>query len=223
MPERVLGLNEKLYAYLIENSLRDDPVLRDLRAETARLPMGEMQISPEQGQLMALLAQAIQARRCIEIGTFTGYSSISVARALPPDGRMICCDVSEEYTRIARKYWARAGLADKITLELGPALPTLDRLIAMGEAGRFDFAFIDADKENYRHYYERCLTLLRPGGLILVDNVLWGGSVADKRNKGASTEAIRAFNKRLKNDGRVSLSLLPVGDGLTLALKRAAD
>ena len=223
MPERVLGLNEKLYAYLIENSLRDDPVLRDLRLETERLPMGEMQISPEQGQLMALLAQAIQARRCIEIGTFTGYSSISVARALPPDGRMICCDVSEEYTRIARKYWARAGLADKITLELGPALPTLDRLIAMGEAGRFDFAFIDADKENYRHYYERCLTLLRPGGLILVDNVLWGGSVADNRNKGASTEAIRAFNKRLKNDGRVSLSLLPVGDGLTLALKRAAD
>ena len=220
MPERVLGLSEKLYAYLIENSLRDDPVLRDLRLETARLPMGGMQISPEQGQLMALLAQAIQARRCIEIGTFTGYSSISVARALPADGRMICCDVSEEYTKIAQKYWARAGVADKIALELGPALATLDRLIAKGEAGRFDFAFIDADKENYRHYYERCLTLLRKGGLIVVDNVLWGGSVADKRNKRVTTEAIRAFNKRLKSDSRVSLSLLPVGDGLTLALKR---
>jgi caffeoyl-CoA O-methyltransferase len=220
MPEHVLALTDKLYDYLLDASLRDDPVLRALRAETARLPWGGMQISPEQGQFMALLVQAIQAKRALEVGTFTGYSSISVARALPADGRLICCDVSEEYTNVARKYWKRAGVDQKITLELGPALATLDKLIAQGEAGHFDFAFIDADKENYRHYYERCLTLMRPGGLILVDNVLWGGSVADKRNKRTSTEAIRAFNKRLKSDNRVSLSLLPVGDGLTLALKR---
>jgi predicted O-methyltransferase YrrM len=221
MPSRVLSVTDRLYDYLLESSLRDDPVLRDLRKETARLPWGGMQISPEQGQFMALLVEMLGARRAIEIGTFTGYSSIAVARALPAEGRLICCDVSEEYTNVARKYWQRAGVADKITLELGPALVTLDKLIEQGESGRFDFAFIDADKENYRHYYERCLTLLRPGGLIVIDNVLWGGAVADRRKHDSSTEAIRAFNKRLKVDQRVSLSLLPIGDGITLALKRS--
>ncbi len=222
MPSRVLAVTDRLYDYLLAASLRDDPVLRDLRKETARLPWGGMQISPEQGQFMALLVEMLGARQAIEIGTFTGYSSISVARALPADGKLICCDVSEEYTNVARKYWRRAGVADKITLALGPALATLDRLIEIGEIGRFDFAFIDADKENYRHYYERCLTLLRPGGLIVIDNVLWGGAVADKRKRDASTVAIRAFNKRLKADQRVSVSLLPIGDGITLALKRHA-
>jgi predicted O-methyltransferase YrrM len=222
LPSRVLAVTDRLYDYLLAASLRDDPVLRDLRKETARLPWGGMQISPEQGQFMALLVEMLGARQAIEIGTFTGYSSISVARALPADGKLICCDVSEEYTNVARKYWRRAGVADKITLALGPALATLDRLIEIGEIGRFDFAFIDADKENYRHYYERCLTLLRPGGLIVIDNVLWGGAVADKRKRDASTVAIRAFNKRLKADQRVSVSLLPIGDGITLALKRHA-
>ena len=222
MSSRSIQLTDKLYRYLVAVSLRDDELLRRLRRETERLPMGGMQISPEQGQFMGLLVALIGARQAIEIGTFTGYSSLSVARALPPDGRLICCDVSAEYTAVARKYWQEAGVGDKVTLVLGPALGTLDRLIAEGNAGAFDFAFIDADKTNYRNYFERCLTLLRPGGLIAVDNVLWSGRVADARRQDADTSAIRAFNKRLLKDSRVLVSMLPVGDGLTLALKRRA-
>ncbi|MFI4988401.1 MAG: class I SAM-dependent methyltransferase [Alphaproteobacteria bacterium] len=220
MSSRSLNLNDRLYDYLVTASLRDDKHLRRLRAETARLPMGGMQISPKQGQFMALLVELMAAKTALEIGTFTGYSSLSVARALPEDGRLLCCDVSEAYTRIARKYWLAAGVAHKITLELGPALDTLDRLLAEGRDASFDFAFIDADKANYRHYYERCLKLVRPGGLIAVDNVLWSGRVADPKRQDADTKAIRAFNARLKKDKRVSLSMLPLGDGLTLALRR---
>jgi len=217
---RSLQLSDKLYAYLLSVSLRDEPLQRRLRRETRRMPMGGMQISPEQGQFMALLIELIGARKALEIGTFTGYSALSVARALPRDGHLVCCDVNAATTAVARKYWAAAGVAGKVTLELGPALKTLDRLLAEGAAGSFDFAFIDADKTSYRHYFERCLTLMRPGGLIAVDNVLWSGRVVDARRTDADTRAIRAFNKRLKGDRRVTLSMLPVGDGLTLALKR---
>ena len=220
MSARSIELTDRLYRYLISVSLREDKLLRRLRRETERLPMGGMQISPEQGQFMALLIELTRARKALEIGTFTGYSSLAVARALPPDGRLICCDVSPVYTAIARKYWQAAGVAGKVTLELGPALPTLERLIAKGEAGSFDFAFIDADKPNYRKYYERCLTLVRPGGLIAVDNVLWSGRPADARRQDADTKAIRAFNRHLLKDSRVLVSMLPLGDGLTLALKR---
>jgi caffeoyl-CoA O-methyltransferase len=194
--------------------------LVELREETAQLPGAGMQISPEQGQFMRLLVELIGARRTLEIGVFTGYSSLCVAQALPPDGELVACDVSEEYTAIARRYWHRAGLAQRIRLELGPALSTLDRRIAAGESGSFDFAFIDADKENYQGYYERCLQLLRQGGLVAIDNVLWGGSVADPENQKSSTLAIRALNALLKDDPRVSVSLVPIGDGLFLARKR---
>jgi caffeoyl-CoA O-methyltransferase len=179
-----------------------------------------MQISPEQGQFMALLVELTGVRRALEVGTFTGYSSLSVALAMPPEGRMIACDVSEEYTGIARRYWARAGVADKIDLRLAPALKTLDGLLADGRAGGFDLAFIDADKPSYLGYYERCLQLLRPGGLLLIDNVLWGGEVADPAVKDEDTVAIRALNDRVAGDDRVTLSMLPLGDGLTLARKR---
>ena len=222
MATRTLALTDRLYDYLLEVSLRDDPLLARLRRQTRRLPQAMMQIAPEQGQFMALLVELTGARKALEIGTFTGYSSLSVARALPEDGRLVCCDVSEEFTNIARRYWAEAGVAHKIRLELGPALKTLDRLIAQGEGGSFDFAFIDADKSNYPNYYERCLTLLRVGGLIAVDNVLWGGKVADRRRRDADTEAIRAFNAKLHKDERVRLSMVPIGDGLTLARKRGS-
>ncbi len=220
MSSRVLNVTGRIYDYLLSASLRDDKLLRRLRAETRRLPMGGMQISPEQGQFMALLVELLGAKTALEIGTFTGYSSLAVARALPDDGRLLCCDVSEEYTRVARKYWLEAGVAHKVTLELGPALATLDRLLKEGRGESFDFAFIDADKTNYRHYYERCMALVRPGGLIAIDNVLWSGRVADAKRQDPDTRAIRAFNARLKRDGRVSLSMLPLGDGLSLALKR---
>jgi predicted O-methyltransferase YrrM len=179
-----------------------------------------MQISPEQGQLMALLVQAIGARRAIEIGTFTGYSALWVALALPADGKLVCCDVSAEWTAVGRPYWDKAGVAGKIDLRIAPATETLDRLLAGGGTGAYDFAFIDADKTGYDGYYERCLELLRQGGLIAIDNVLWGGDVADSRKRSADTLALRALNKKLHRDQRVSLSMLPLGDGLTLALKR---
>ena len=169
---------------------------------------------------MALLVQLLGAKRTLEVGVFTGYSSLAVALALPDDGQIVACDVSEEYTAIARRYWQAAGVTDKIDLKLAPALETLDRLLAEGQAGSFDFAFIDADKENYWNYYERCLELLRPGGLITVDNVLWSGRVAEATTYETSTKAIQAFNAKLHNDERVSLSLVPIADGLTLALKR---
>jgi caffeoyl-CoA O-methyltransferase len=179
-----------------------------------------MQISPEQGQLMALLVQAIGARRAIEIGTFTGYSALWVALALPADGKLVCCDVSAEWTVIGKPYWEEAGVAPKIDLRIAPALHTLDGLLAAGQAGTYDFAFIDADKTGYDGYYERCLRLLRRGGLIAIDNVLWGGDVADSLKRSADTLALRALNDKLHRDERATLSMLPIGDGLTLALKR---
>jgi len=216
MSRRSINLTEDLYDYLLSVSLREPPLLARLREETARLPSAAMQISPEQGQFMRLLVELIGARRAIEIGTFTGYSSLSVAAGLPDDGMLICCDVNAQTTAIARRYWAESRLASRIELRLAPALETLNELLA-ANAEPFDFAFIDADKENYGSYYERLLKLIRPGGLILVDNVLWGGSVIDPEDTDADTEAIRAFNARLRGDDRISLSMLPVGDGLTLA------
>jgi predicted O-methyltransferase YrrM len=220
MPKRHIALSDKLWDYVFDNSLREPPLLRRLRDETARLPMAGMQIAPDQGQLLALLARLVGARRCLEIGTFTGYSALAVALALPPDGRLVACDVNPETTAIARRYWAEAGVADKIELRLGPALQTLDALLAAGETGRIDFAFIDADKENYDAYYERALTLLRPGGLAVIDNVLWGGWVADQRRRDPETTALRALNAKLQRDERIDLSLLPLADGITLARKR---
>jgi caffeoyl-CoA O-methyltransferase len=179
-----------------------------------------MQISPEQGQFMALLARLMGARRCLEIGVFTGYSSLALALALPDDGRILACDVSERWTNVARRYWAAAGVAHRIELRLATAMETLDALLAAGEAGRYDFAFLDADKENYVGYYERVLQLLRPGGIVLADNTLWSGRVADPENAEATTVALRHFNEHLHRDERVDLSLVPIGDGLTLARKR---
>ena len=215
-----IAVSPELAEYIRGASLREPDVLRRLRQETASHPRVSMQISPEQGQFMALLIHMLGARRTLEIGVFTGYSSTVVALALPEDGHLIACDVSEEYTSVARRYWKEAGVERKIDLRLRPALQTLDDLLALGQAGSFDFAFIDADKENYENYYERCLTLIRPGGLIAVDNVLWSGRVIDAADKDKDTRAIRAFNKKLKSDDRVWLSLLPIRDGLTLACKK---
>lgn len=220
MSTRTLGLEAPLYDYLLSVSLREAPVLARLRTETASHPKVNMQIAPEQGQFMALLARLIGARHCIEIGVFTGYSSLAVALALPDGGRIVACDVSDEYTAVARRYWAEAAVQDKVDLRLAPAAETLRGLIAAGESGRYDFAFIDADKGGYAEYYERLLALLRPGGLIAVDNTLWGGSVADAADQDPDTRAIRAFNEKLHADERVDLSLVPIGDGLTLARKR---
>jgi caffeoyl-CoA O-methyltransferase len=220
MSRQSLTLNDALYDYLLGVSLREPPLLSRLREETAALPHAVMQISPEQGQFMALLAELVGARQVLEVGTFTGYSALVVALALPADGRIITCDVDEEMTAIARRYWAEGGVADKIDLRLGPAVDTLDALLADGGAGTFDFAFVDADKENYDAYYERALALLRQGGLMMIDNVLWSGAVADPNKMDPDTNAIRALNAKLHGDQRVSLSLLPVSDGLTLARKR---
>jgi caffeoyl-CoA O-methyltransferase len=218
---RSIGLDDDVYRYLLKVSLRETPELAALRRRTADHPMAEMQIAPEQGQFMALLVRLIGARRCLEVGVFTGYSSLAVAEALPADGRIVACDVSEEYTAIARESWDRAGVADKIDLRLAPALETLDALLAAGDAGSFDFAFIDADKVNYQGYYERSLALIRPGGLVAVDNTLWSGSLVEPSEDDANAQALAAFNARLLGDERVDLSLLPLADGLTLARKRA--
>lgn len=220
MSNRSLTLTDSLYEYLLDVSLREPPLLLALREETAAMPNRSMQISPEQGQLMALLARLLGARRCIEVGVFTGYSSLAVALALPDDGSILACDVSEEYTSVARRYWTQAGVAHKVQLVLGPALETLDRRLEAGEAGSYDFAFIDADKTNYLGYYERCLRLLRAGGLMAIDNTLWSGRVADKENAQPDTVALRHFNVVLHEDERIDLSLVPIGDGLTLARKR---
>jgi len=223
MSRRRTEIDDRLYDYILANSLREPEVLRRLREETAGLPGAGMQISPEQGQFMALLVELIGARRTLEIGTFTGYSALVVALALPPGGRVVACDVNEDTTAVARRYWAEAGVADKIELHLAPALETLDRLLAPGpaggQAGCFDFAFIDADKANYDAYYERALALLRPGGLVAIDNVLWDGKVVEDAPDDPDTRAIQALNAKLKDDSRVTLSLLPLGDGLTLARK----
>jgi predicted O-methyltransferase YrrM len=220
MSSRTINLTSTLYQYILDHSVREPVVLRELREATARIPHAVMQISPEQGQFMQMLTKLIGAKRCIEIGVFTGYSSISVALALPPDGRIIACDVSEEWTSMARQYWEKAGVAGKIELRLAPANETLDALLAAGEAGRFDFAFIDADKPSYEGYYERCLKLLKPGGLIAIDNTLWSGKVADSTVQDDNTVALRKLNDLVHRDERVDLSLLPLGDGLTLIRKR---
>jgi predicted O-methyltransferase YrrM len=220
MSRHTINLDETLNRYIKEHSAREHPVLAELRAATAGIPHAGMQISPEQGQLMALLVKILGARRTIEVGVFTGYSSLAVALALPADGRVVACDVSEEWTRVARRFWEKAGVAAKVDLRLAPALETLDQLLAAGEAGRYDFAFIDADKGNYDGYYERCLKLLRSGGLAAVDNTLWNGWVADPAHTEDDTRAIRAFNEKLRADDRIDLSLVPIGDGLTLARRR---
>ncbi len=220
MSNRSIGLDGALYDYLLSVSLREAPPLARLRAETASHPRVNMQIAPEQGQFMALLVKLIGAARCIEVGVFTGYSSLAVALALPPTGRLVACDISQEYTAVARRYWVEAGVADRIELRIGPALESLDALLAEGGAGRYDFGFIDADKGGYPDYFERLLRLLRPGGLIAVDNTLWDGAVADPADEAPDTVAIRRFNERLRDDARVDLSLVPIGDGLTLARKR---
>jgi len=219
MSNKTFTLSDDLYAYLFEHSVREPDILRRLREETARDSMARMQIAPEQGQLMQLLVRLMGARRYLEVGVFTGYSSLAVALALPADGRIVACDVSDTWTAVARRYWAEAGVAEKIDLRLAPALQTLDHLIAGGAAGSFDFAFIDADKTSYRAYYERALTLIRVGGLIAVDNTLWEGRVADPMARDADTRAIRDFNRHLRDDRQVHLCLVPIGDGLSLALK----
>jgi predicted O-methyltransferase YrrM len=213
-------LPEAVERYVSETITQETPLQQRLRAETARLPMGMMQIGPDQGALLALLIHLIGARRAIEVGTFTGYSALAVAAALPEDGKLVACDVSEKWTSIARRYWEEAGLSKRIELHLGPATETLAQLLRNGAAGSFDFAFIDADKTNYDAYYEACLQLLRPGGLIAIDNVLWGGAVAEPAAHGADTEALRALNMKIRDDARVESCLLTVGDGVMLARKR---
>lgn len=219
MSDRTINLDERLYRYLQEHSVREHPVQRELREATSGMAHAGMQIAPEQGQFMQLLVKLTGARRAIEVGVFTGYSALSVALALPADGRIVACDVNAEWTAMARKYWDKAGVGGKIDLRLAPALETLDRLLAEGGAGGYDFAFIDADKGNYLGYYERSLALVRRGGLLAIDNTLWSGQVADPARDDKDTRAIRALNDAVHADRRVLPSLLPLGDGLTLALK----
>lgn len=219
MSNKTINLTDDLYAYLLRVSLREPEILRDLRETTLKMPMAAMQIAPEQGQFMAFLVSLMGARKTLEIGVFTGYSALAVALALPADGKMVACDISEEYTRVARDFWARAGVSQKIDLRLAPAGDTLQGLIDEGQQASFDFAFIDADKTAYLEYYEQCLTLLRPGGVVAVDNVLWGGAVLAAQDGDADTLAICQFNNFVKTDERVSLTMLPVGDGLTLLRK----
>ena len=212
-------ITDELADYIREVTLREPEPLRRLREETEDHPRASMQTSPEQGQFLHVMARVTGARKTLEVGVFMGYSSTWVALALPPGGKIIACDLSEEYTARARRTWREAGVEDRIELRLGPALETLDRLLADGQAGSFDFAFIDADKGNYANYYERAFALLRPGGLIAVDNVLWDGLVIDPNDHDSDTEAIRAFNRKLHADRRVALSMATMGDGLTLACK----
>lgn len=219
MSNDTLNLDDTLYRYLLDHSLREHPEQLALREATRAQPHAQMQIAPEQGQLMAMLVKLIGARRTIEVGVFTGYSALCVALALPNDGRILACDISDEFTRIGRPFWERAGVAHKIDLQLAPAIETLDARISAGEAGRYDFAFIDADKSSYDAYYERCLQLLRDGGLIAIDNVLWDGAVAQPATDD-DTRALQALNDKLLGDRRIDLSMLPIGDGLTLARKR---
>lgn len=220
MGKRTLPLDDRLYDYLLAVSLRETPVLERLRRETDQLKEAGMQISADQGQFMALLLRLLNATRVIEIGTFTGYSALVMAMALPDNGRIVCCDTSEEWTSIARRYWKEAGVENRIDLRLAPALDTLDSLIQEGGKNSYDFAFIDADKVNIPAYYERCLSLVRGGGLIAIDNVLWGGSVVNPEKQDEDTVAIRRFNRQLKNDNRVDLSVVPIGDGLSLARRK---
>ncbi len=221
MSNRTINLDDRLHQYLLSVSLREPEVLLRLRKETADMPEHNMQIAPEQGQFMALLVQLSGARRALEIGTFTGYSSLAIAMAMPDDGRVLCCDTSEKYTDIARRYWDEAGVTGKMDLRIAPALETLDALLSdPNNQYAFDFAFIDADKTNYDNYYEHCLVLMRPGGLIAFDNTLWDGKVADLAEADDDTVALRALNRKLHADKRIDLSLVPIGDGLTLCRKR---
>jgi caffeoyl-CoA O-methyltransferase len=213
-------LAEDLYDYIVSVSVREDPRLTRLRSATSELPGATMQISSDQGQFMSLLARLAAARRAIEVGVFTGYSALCIALALPDDGRLIACEINEEYAEVAHRFWEEAGAAHKIDLRIAPALETLDGLLAGGEAGTFDLGFIDADKGNYGVYFERLLQLMRPGGLIMIDNVLWGGLVLDPAQADPDTDAIRSLNQRLFVDERVDISLVPIGDGLTLVRKR---
>lgn len=219
MSRRTIDLDDTLYDYLLAHSLREHPEQTALREATRKHPRGGMQISPEQGQFMTLLVKLIGARRTIEIGTFTGYSALTVALALPADGRILACDISDEYTSVGKPYWQRAGVADKIELVIAPAIETLDARIARGETDRYDFAFIDADKAGYDVYYERCMKLVRQGGLIAFDNTLWSGAVA-RPAEDDDTRALQALNDKLHDDQRIDVAMLPIGDGLTLARKR---
>ncbi|MBL6752577.1 MAG: class I SAM-dependent methyltransferase [Nevskia sp.] len=212
--------SDALAAYYAKVAVRESPLLRRLREETAALPMAAMQIAAEEGQFLDLLVRLTGARRCVEVGVFTGYSSLVTALALPPGGSLLACDINAAWTDVARRYWAQAGVADRIRLELAPALQTLDKELQQGAAGSYDFAFIDADKGSYVYYYERCLQLLRAGGLIAVDNTLWSGRVADPACRDADTRAIRAFNEHVGSDRRVDFCLVPIADGVTLARKR---
>ena len=220
MANKTMGISEDLAAYVVEVGAREPEVLARLREETAAVPQHRMQIAPEEGAFLAMLAELTGSRRCIEIGTFTGYSSTAVALRLPEDGRMVCCDVSEEWTSVARKYWGEAGVTDKIDLRIGPASETLDGLLADGGQGSYDFAFVDADKRGYDGYYERLLRLVRAGGVIAFDNTLWGGEVLDPDPQDEDTRAIQALNRKLADDDRISVCLLPVADGVTLARVR---
>ena len=220
MSNRTIAITESIYQYLCDHSLREDPILKDLRDHTYDMEERAMQIAPEQGQFMKMLVKLIGAKNTIEVGVFTGYSSLAIALALPEDGRIVACDVNPQYTSVAEKFWVSAGVREKIDLRIGPAKDTLLELINADLTGTFDFAFIDADKINYDHYYELCLQLIRPGGLITVDNVLWGGAVSDDAINDVDTNSIRALNDKLHQDERIDLSLVPVGDGLTLAMKR---
>jgi len=220
MSNRTIGVSDALAAYVVEVGTREPDVLTRLREETAAIPQHGMQVAPEEGAFLAMLVELTGARRCIEVGTFTGYSSTAVALALPEDGRLVCCDVSEEWTSVARRYWAEAGVAGKVDLRIGPAADTLDGLLADGEEATYDFAFVDADKAGYDGYYERLLRLVRPGGLIALDNTLWSGKVIEPDADDKDTRAIRALNAKLADDDRVSLSLVPIADGVTLARRR---
>lgn len=221
MSTQILSLTENLHRYLLAIGVRDSEILQELRAENEQHPRSVMQIAPEQGQFMGLLVQLLGVKKALEVGVFTGYSSLIVAMAMPEDGQLIACDISADYTAMARKYWEKAGVAHKVDLRIAPALDTLDQLIAEGHSNSFDFAFIDADKSNYDNYYERALQLVRPGGLIAVDNVLWSGRVAEPIEKQDNrTKHIHALNEKIHGDERVSMSLVPIADGLMLAMKR---
>ena len=220
MFKNTLGLPDQLHHYILDNSLKELPILAELRQETEHHKQARMQISPDQGQLIALLIRLMSARRVLEIGVFTGYSSLTIALALPTDGVLVACDISEEYTAIAKRYWRQAGVQSKIDLRIAPALETLDSLLDSGQAETFDFAFVDADKANYSNYYDRALKLLRPGGLMAIDNVLWSGRIADPQSTDKIVQTMRIFNEKVAQDDRVQVSLLPLGDGITLALKK---
>jgi predicted O-methyltransferase YrrM len=220
MANTTIGLPEHVRDYVVSTGIREPDLLRRLREETASLPEHRMQVAPEQGAFLGMLVELTGATRCIEVGTFTGYSALSVALALPDDGQLVCCDVSEEWTSIGRRYWQEAGVADRIDLRIAPAVETLDAMLAAGERSTYDFAFVDADKAGYDSYYDRLMELVRPGGLIAFDNVLWGGRVAEGDAADDDTRALQALNRRLHDDERITLAMVPIADGVTLARKR---